>query len=175
VQLTPRRYDHPDAQLLIAAVQQEYVQRYGSEDDSPVDPDEFAEPSGLFVVGYQDDEPVVMGGWRRHGDDHPETRWAGNAAEIKRMYVVPAARGRAYARGVLCHLEQTAHAAGIDWLLLETGLRQPEAIALYRACGYQDVPSFGHYAGTPEAVHLGKQLSDEPALSGWPGVPRHYG
>jgi GNAT superfamily N-acetyltransferase len=165
VQLTSRRYDDLDALLLIAAVQQEYVQRYGSQDDSPVDPDEFAAPSGLFVVGYQDSEPVAMGGWRRHGDDHPETQWAGTAAEVKRMYVVPAARGRGYARGVLRHLEETAHAAGVDWLLLETGLRQPEAIALYRACGYQDVPTFGHYACAPEAIHLGKRMSDEPALS----------
>ena len=125
-----RRYDHPDARLLIAEVQQEYVRRYGGPDDSPVDPEEFAVPLGTFVVMYVDGVAAAMGGWRRHGAEHPETEWAKPAAEIKRMYVAPAARSKGYARALLAYLEDAARTIGIEWLVLETGLKQPEAIAL---------------------------------------------
>jgi len=123
-----------------------------------VDPEEFAAPNGLFVIGYADEVPVASGGWRRHGADHPETKWAGKPGEIKRMYVSPAARGLGYGRAVLAHLEETARTAGLDWLLLETGLRQPEAMALYRSSLYRPVPAFGHYACVPLSLHLGKPL-----------------
>ena len=142
-------YDHPDAALLIAEVQQEYVVRYGDVDLTPVDPAEFAAPHGLFLVGYLDGTPVATGGWRRHGE---------HDAEIKRMYVNAAARGRGLARAVLAELEETARAAGLHRLVLETGDEQPEAIALYRSSGYTPVTPFGYYADAPESVHLGKIL-----------------
>jgi GNAT superfamily N-acetyltransferase len=142
-------YDSADAQLLTAEVQLEYVQRYGGEGDTaPVDTTEFDGANGRFFMIYVDDVPAGMGGWRRHGDD----------AEIKRMYVRPAYQGRGLARALLAELERTAAAAGIGRLILETGLAQPEAIALYRSAGYQDVPAFGFYAGEPDSVHLGKTL-----------------
>lgn len=139
-------YDHPDAVALIAEVQQEYVVRYGDVDGTPVDPAEFAPPRGLFLVAYVDGTPAACGGWRAHGAD----------AELKRMYVSPAFRGRGLARAVLEALERTAAEAGFARVILETGQRQPEAIALYRSSGYEPVPSFGFYAEAPEAVHLGK-------------------
>jgi GNAT superfamily N-acetyltransferase len=151
-------YDHPDAARLIAEVQSEYVRRYGGPDDSPVQPAQFSAPSGLFAIGYRDQAPVVMGGWRLHERDDPHTGWAWPAAEIKRMYVTANARGAGFARQMLAYLEQTAGARGARWVLLETGSKQPEAIELYRSSGYQDVPAFGHYADAPLAVHLGKQV-----------------
>ena len=99
-----------------------------------------------------------MGGWRRHEDGHPQTSWAAPMVEIKRMYVAAAARGRGYARAMLVYLEDTARQGGARWLLLETGSRQPEAVELYRSCGYQPVPPFGHYATTKLSIHLGKDL-----------------
>ena len=151
-------YDHPDAELLIAEVQAEYVRRYGGPDDSPVQPGQFSAPEGLFAVGYQNQQPVAMGGWRLHEPDDPRTGWASPVAEVKRMYVVAAARGAGFARQMLAFLERTAAEHGARWVLLETGSRQPEAIALYRSAGYQDVPPFGHYAEMPLSVHLGKQV-----------------
>lgn len=151
-------YDHPDAELLIAEVQAEYVLRYGGQDDSPVQPAEFGPPDGLFAVGYRDQLPVVMGGWRLHEPDDPQTGWASPAAEVKRMYVVAAARGAGFARQMLAFLERTAAERGARWVLLETGGKQPEAIALYRSAGYRDVPPFGYYAEWPLTVHLGKQV-----------------
>ena len=144
-------YDHPDAVALIAEVQQEYVVRYGDEDLTPVDPAEFAPPRGLFLVGYVDGLPAACGGWRAHETD----------VELKRMYVRPAARGRGLARAVLAELEATALAAGYRRVILETGSKQPEAIALYASSGYEPVPSFGFYADAPESVHLGKVVDVE--------------
>lgn len=161
-------YDHPDAQRLIAEVQAEYVQRYGGPDSSPVDPLEFQPPQGLFAVGYLGAEPVAMGGWRRHDDEHPQTSWAAPSVEVKRMYVTVATRGRGHARAMLAYLEDTARQAGARWLLLETGSRQPEAVQLYQSCGYQPVPPFGYYADRELAIHLGKDLLaavDEPAAA----------
>lgn len=151
-------YDHPDAALLIAEVQAEYVLRYGGPDESPVQPGQFSAPDGLFAVGYRQQLPVAMGGWRLHEPDDPHTGWASPAAEVKRMYVVAAARGAGFARQMLAFLERSAADRGARWVLLETGSKQPEAIALYRSAGYQDVPPFGHYAETPLSVHLGKQI-----------------
>jgi GNAT superfamily N-acetyltransferase len=149
-------YDHPHARALIAEVQQEYVRRYGEEDITPVDPAEFAAPLGRFLVGYLDDEPVACGGWRAHDGEHPE--FADGDAEIKRMYVVPAARGRGLARAMLAALERTAVEAGRRRIVLETGLKQPEAISLYRSSGYQRVPNFGAYRHHPYSVCFAKPL-----------------
>jgi len=151
-------YDSADAQRLVEEVQQEYVTRYGGRDRARVDPAEFAPPHGLFAVAYDGDEPVGIGGWRRHELGAYGGLPGERPAEIKRMYVSDGARGRGVARAVLAYLEDTAREAGVDWLVLETGQRQPEALALYRSSGYVDVPHFGTYACAPMAVHLGKQL-----------------
>lgn len=133
---------HPDAARLVEAVQAEYVVRYGSRDDSPVDPRDFEDPLGCFFVGYLDDEPVATGAWRRSA---VQALGTGVTAEVKRMYVVPAAQRRGIARRMLAHLEATAAVAGVEALVLETGMKQPEAIELYLSCGYEPVPGFGHY------------------------------
>ncbi|MBM9460919.1 GNAT family N-acetyltransferase [Nocardioides sp. zg-536] len=148
-------YGHPDATALIARVQAEYVARYGSPDEAPIDPALFDPPAGLFLLAYDGTTPVATGAWRRS----PVRALGGtNAVEVKRMYVVPEHRGRGAARAVLAELERTAADAGHDLAVLETGLKQPEAIALYRSCGYVEVPGFGHYAGSPLSRCFGKRL-----------------
>lgn len=149
-------YDHPDAVKLIEEVQQEYVTRYGDPDVTPVDVSEFAPPRGLFVVGYLDGVPVACGGWRAHDGPAPLLRQGD--AELKRMYVVAAARGRGLSRVLLAELERTARNAGRKRVVLETGTRQPEAIALYRSSGYTDIPKFGAYRDHPLSVCLAKGL-----------------
>ena len=134
-------YGHPDAERLIEEVQAEYVARYGGRDEAPIDPLEFAPPEGSFFVGYLDADPVATGAWRRSGVERLGTA---ATAEIKRMYVVPRAQRRGVARRVLAHLEETAREAGFEALVLETGIRQPEAIALYESSGYVRIPGFGY-------------------------------
>ncbi|MGZ5369946.1 GNAT family N-acetyltransferase [Aeromicrobium sp.] len=143
-------YDHPDVVRLTVEVQAEYAIRYGGEGDTaPIENDEFVPPNGHFVVACLGENPVGMGGWRRHGAE----------AEVKRMFVRGVYRGRGIARAILTELETSAAEAGITRLILETGMVQPEAIALYRSSGYTDVPAFGFYAEAELSVHLGKQLS----------------
>lgn len=149
LELREEPYDGPAAATLVAQVQQEYVARYGGPDEAPVDPDEFGPPDGRFLVGYLDGEPVACGGIRRL-DPH--------TAELKRMYVVPAARGRGLSRVVLGALEDLARRLGCRRVVLETGLRQPEAIRLYETSGYQPIEGFGHYAGEPLSLSFGKAL-----------------
>lgn len=147
--------DHPDAQRLIAEVQQEYVRRYGGEDDTPIDASEFAAPRGTFVVGYRNEVAVACGGWRCREAD-PE--FATGDAEIKRMYVVAAQRGRGLSRVLLAELERRAVAARRRRLVLETGNRQPEAIGLYLSSGYTEIPRFGLYRCEPGCRCFAKLL-----------------
>jgi GNAT superfamily N-acetyltransferase len=138
---------HPDAALLVEEVQQEYVRRYGGRDETPIDPTYFDEPMGAFFVGYLDDRPVATGAWRRRTDVVVGGTW--QTAEVKRMYVAPSARRLGLARAMLAHLEETARTAGAGAMVLETGLRQPEAITLYESAGYTRVPGFGYYRDAP--------------------------
>ena len=155
IRLVP--YDHPDVRRLVDELQSYFVEIYGGPDRTPVDPAEFTEPAGAFFVVYESGEPVAMGGWRRlePGMDGVPGR---SPVEIKRMYVVADRRGRGHARALLGHLERNAAAAGADWAVLVTGGPQRDAIALYRACGYEDIGRYSVYADEPDAVHLGKRL-----------------
>jgi GNAT superfamily N-acetyltransferase len=148
--------DHPDARLLIEGVQQEYVVRYGGRDDTPMDPGEFAPPRGAFFVGYREGRPVMMGAWRFRDD--VSRLGSARPAEVKRMFVVPAARRRGLARVMLAHLEDSARVAGAEVMIMETGTAQPEAMALYRAAGYERVEPFGHYQDRPQNRCYGRRL-----------------
>jgi GNAT superfamily N-acetyltransferase len=143
-------YDGPAAQQLIAEVQLEYVARYGGPDTTPVEPGEFAPPHGRFVIGYDGTTAIAMGGIRLISD---------GVAEIKRMYVVPTARGNGLSRAVLAHLEQLGRDMGACEVVLETGMRQPEAMQLYETSGYRRIHGFGHYRDEPESVSYGKSLA----------------
>lgn len=156
-------YAHPDAVRMVAEVQAEYVVRYGGEDRSPVDPLTFLPPHGIFLVGYEDDEPVATGAWRR--SDVP-VQGARTTAEVKRMYVAPVARGRGRARAVLAELERTAREHGVEGMVLETGVAQPEAIALYESSGYVPVPPYGYYRDSPLSRCFGKLLAPTAGPTG---------
>jgi GNAT superfamily N-acetyltransferase len=155
VELRTLTLDHPDAQRLVAEVQLEYVQRYGGEDSTPFEPAEFVPPLGTFVVVYLDGVAVASGGWRSH---EAGAEFEDGDAEIKRMYVVPAARGQGFARLVLAELERRAVAAGRRRLVLETGTRQPEAIGLYLSSGYTEIPRFGVHRCEPDSRCFAKLL-----------------
>ncbi|MGF1429323.1 GNAT family N-acetyltransferase [Kitasatospora sp. LaBMicrA B282] len=150
-------YDHPDAEKLTAEVQQEYVRRYGAVDLTEMRAEHFAAPHGTFVVGYLDGAPVACGGWR--AKDAGQSFLRDGDAELKRMFVVPSARGRGLARTMLRHLEELAAAAGRRRVVLETGTEQPEAVALYESEGYRPITKFGIYRDAPECICLGKDLA----------------
>ena len=150
LELRPARLDDPEVVAMIDEVQAWYVEIYGGRDDDPTDPEEFAPPRGRFLVGWQDGGAVAMGGW---------SRLPGSTdAKIRRMYVRPQGRRSGFAAALLAELEASAKEAGATRTVLTTGTPQTAAIAFYRARGYTEVPSFGFYADSPTAVHLGKDL-----------------
>jgi GNAT superfamily N-acetyltransferase len=155
-QLRPASYDSPDAMALTEQAQLFYVELYGGPDDTPFTVDEFAPPLGRFYVGYLDERPVAMGGWRFSPVLAPVG--AIRPAEIKRMFVRADVRQLGLAQRVLAALEATALDAGADWMILETGRPQVAAVGLYRASGYVDIAPFGFYADKPSVVSLGKRL-----------------
>lgn len=130
--------------------------RYGEQDATPVDPAQFAAPLGHFVVGYLDGVPVACGGWRAH--DVADGSIRVGDAEIKRMYTADSLRGKGLARVVLAGLETAARVAGRRRMVLETGLRQPEAIGLYESSGYRRIDNFGVYRHHPESLCYAKDL-----------------
>jgi putative acetyltransferase len=144
--------DSPVARRLIEALNAELSGRYPEAGATHfrLDPDEVAPGRGAFLVAYEGDEPVGCGAFRRLDRD---------TAEIKRMFVVPERRGRGLAGAVLEALEGEARADGIVRLVLETGVRQPDAIALYRRFGFRDIPAFGEYIGSALSVCMGKDLT----------------
>jgi GNAT superfamily N-acetyltransferase len=142
-------FDAPESVALIDAVQAEYVVRYGTPDETPTAGEEFTPPGGIFLVGWEGSIPVACGGLRLIEP---------GVVELKRMYVVPAARRRGIARALLRQLEVEAVELGAVELRLETGSMQPEALAMYSAEGYLPTLPFGFYADHELAHHLAKKL-----------------
>ncbi|WP_353943100.1 GNAT family N-acetyltransferase [Streptomyces sp. HUAS MG91] len=138
-------FGHPDAVALNDRVQLEYAERYGDEGDvTPLDPTMFDAPRGHYLIAYDAaGVPLATGGWRTQ--DENDEGYADGDAELKRMYVTPEARGLGLARRILAALEEDARAAGRTRMVLETGTKQPEAIALYLSSGYEPCAKFGHY------------------------------
>ncbi len=160
IEFRPVPFGDAEVRSLIDDVQREYAGIYGSGDRTPLQPEMFDPPDGLFLVGFADGgagaEAVVMGGWRRRVDIPQLVE--GHVVELKRMYVVPSRRGTGLAQLMLTRLEDTARAAGAELMILETGQPQTAAVALYRGAGYADTVRFGYYADEPSAVYLSKRL-----------------
>ena len=136
------------AAALVAELCDELSRRYGRP-PSPFTTDEAADPRAGFVVARLNGAPVGCGALRRIDEA---------TVEVKRMYVAPAARRHGIARRILSELERLAAAHGYSRVILETGTRQPEALALYEAAGYQRTANYGRYVGNPEAVCFEKRL-----------------
>lgn len=138
----------PPASELLEAMVSELEPLYGRIDvpQAPsATPADFAPPGGSFLIGYQDGEPVCVGGIKRLPD---------GACEIKRMYVVPQARGRGVARKLLEALEDEARSLGYELARLDTGPRQPHAERMYRAAGYAEI---GNFNANPFASFWGEK------------------
>jgi GNAT superfamily N-acetyltransferase len=139
----------PPASDLIEAMVDELVPLYGRIDGANAPratPADFSPPGGVFLVGYSDGgEPLCGGGVKRLGE---------GVAEIKRMFVVPAARGQGLAGELLTALEAAARALGYARVRLDTGPEQPHAERLYRRSGYTEIPD---YNGNPYASYFGEK------------------
>ena len=112
----------------------------------------FELPEGLFLVAERDSTAVGCGGFRLCVEGPPRT------AEVKRLFVIPEARGTGVARFLMDELERRAAGAGYERMWLETGIEQPEALGLYAAIGYTTITPYGEYKDTGVSVCLAKDL-----------------
>jgi putative acetyltransferase len=112
--------------------------------------DMFEPPDGAFLVVRDDDGHAVGCGGVCRFD---ETR-----AELKRMYVVPAARGQGLGRRLLVELEEHARSFGYEAIVLETGDRQPESFGLYMSAGYERIPCYPPYSERSLSLCFEKRL-----------------
>ena len=101
------------------------------------------------VVAYIANVPVACGAIKQIEE---------SVAEVKRMYTLPAHRGKGIAAQVLQELEGWAAESGYQKCVLETGRRQPDAVALYQKSGYHIIPNYGQYAGVDNSVCFEKRL-----------------
>ena len=141
----------PPARTLIAALNNELSRTYPEEGACHfrLDADEVAHGRGAFLITWRSGKPIGCGAIRRIG-----TR----TGELKRMYVIPEERGRGIGRAILQALEGEGRALGISRVVLETGVRQREALALYERAGFVRIAPFGEYVASPLSVCLAKEL-----------------
>ena len=158
VKIVEERIDSLVGDPLVRAQWRELLARYGVPDADPdgLTADHLAPPDGVFLVAWDGDGAVACGGIRR---------FDATTGEIKRMYTAPDARRRGISRAILRELEQRARAIGYTRLVLETGTKQPEAIALYESEGYARVENYGYYRDAPQSRCYAKDLAPLPRSS----------
>lgn len=141
--------ENPDFQALVALLDHELRVRDGDEHAF------FAQYNKLdnikhVVVLFDQGQAMGCGAFKEYEP---------GVAEIKRMYVATQQRGRGIASQVLKELESWTQELGYRRLILETGVRQPEAIGLYGKAGYNPIPNFGQYAGVESSRCFEKRFA----------------
>ena len=134
--------EHKDFQSLVAQLDNDLALRDGDEHEFY---HQFNSIDSLkhCIVVYQDTLAAGCGAFKVFDK---------NSVEIKRMYVPPTYRGQGIATQILNALEKWASEIGYHNCVLETGIRQPEAIALYEKHGYLRIPNYGQYIGVANSV-----------------------
>ncbi len=139
--------------VLIAALDAELAAMYPEPGANhfQLDPEQVLGSRGAFLIVRRGAAPVGCGALRLIDDE---------TGELKRMYVAPAERGLGLGRRLVAALEAEARARGAHRLVLETGIRQHAALALYERCGFVRIPLYGEYLSSPDtSVCLGKELA----------------
>jgi ribosomal protein S18 acetylase RimI-like enzyme len=140
IAITEERPDTPDAQALIEELEAPLATLYPRESRHGFSVEKLLRERVAFFVSRDDGQAAGCGGVMIVGSDY---------AEIKRMYVRPAFRGRRLGRLMLEHLVAHARAHGLGVVRLETGIHQREAIALYESGGFRRIGPFGPYTDDP--------------------------
>lgn len=141
----------PDARRLIALSDAYMTALYPPESNHFEKPEALAQPHVRFLGIHVDGQLVACGGVKLLDDD-------GRYGEIKRVFVLPAQRGKGLARMIMAALEDGLRRDGYPLARLETGVAQPEALGLYRALGYVERTPFGAYRPDPLSVFMEKRL-----------------
>lgn len=128
---------------------------YPAESNHMANPDTLAQSHVHFLGVTVDQTVAACGAVKVMHDD-------GHYGEIKRLFVLPEFRGRGLSRALMVALESHLQSLQIEWVRLETGIHQPEALALYRQMGYRERGPFGAYRLDPYSVFMEKRLHAEP-------------
>ncbi len=153
--------DHPDVAPLVSALLAELTGMYEDDDHDAGAPIAATSGSASWVLLRDDDgTPLGCGAVQRLSNSLPGA--PATHGEIKRVYVVPEARGRGFSRRIMTGLTGVAAGLGYTWLQLETGTEQPGALGLYESSGWQRVPDYGQYAEDPRSICLGKVVPPTP-------------
>jgi len=139
---------HPDFIDLVKHLDVELAERDG-EDHSFYAQYNKIDKIKYAVVAYENDKPVACDAIKEYTP---------GIMEIKRMYTLPAYRGKGVATKVLIELESWAAELSFKKCILETGKKQPEAIALYKKNGYKIIPNYGQYAGIENSMCFEKEI-----------------
>jgi putative acetyltransferase len=153
IDIRPSQLSSPDAVRLIAALNAELTATFPEPGAThfSLSGAQVEAGDGAFFVAYLDGAAVGCGAVRRMDEA---------TAELKRMYVQPAARGQGIGRALVVALEREAHRIGATQVVLETGTRLAPAIRLYESMGYSRIPLFGEYLASPEtSLCFGKSIA----------------
>ena len=141
--------DQPEVRSLLAQSDAYFASLYPAESNHLVDIATLCAPRVRFLVARLGTTAVGCGAL---------VLGPPGEAEIKRMFVAPRARGLRIGRQILEALEATARAEGVRVIRLETGIRQPEALQLYRSSGYAERGPFGSYQPDPLSAFFEKRF-----------------
>jgi putative acetyltransferase len=161
LEIAPDAITSDVATALIAQLNEELSARYPEPGATHfrLDPSEVAPGNGVFLVARWLGRPVGCGALRSLREAGGMHELGARVGELKRMYVAPDVRGQGIGRALLERLEAEARALGLTRLVLETGTRQEEALALYSRAGFIGIPAYGEYGASPgTSVCLGKSL-----------------
>jgi GNAT superfamily N-acetyltransferase len=136
---------------LIIELSAELGTLYGGDGTAAFVASDVTVPRAAFVVAWLDGFPVGCGALR-------PTKEKEDTAEVKRMYVRPVARGKGLSLRILGKLESLASDFGYKTVILETGIRQPQAIGLYETSGYVRMGCYGQYEDDPLSLCFQKSL-----------------
>jgi len=142
--------DQAEVHALLTASDAYMASLYPAESNHMVDVSTLKQRHVTFLVARAEGRAVGCGA---------VVQSANGWAEIKRMFVSPAARGRQVGRKLLERLEAVARDKGITALRLETGISQPEALALYRSAGFREIEPFGDYRPDPLSLFMEKTIT----------------
>ena len=141
--------DQAEVRALLSASDAYSASLYPAESNHLLDVAALRRPEVSFMVARLGGRAVGCGALLRRGAEY---------GEVKRLFVAPAARGKRLGRELLEALEKVALRQGLAVVRLETGTKQPEALALYRAAGYLERPPFGDYRADPLSIFMEKRL-----------------
>lgn len=142
------KWDNPDFRELVLLLDLEFRERYGAIQDE-YDRHNTTGPSTVILVAYSENKPVGCGAFRKFDSE---------TVEIKRMFVRKEFRGKGISKIILKQLEEIAAEQGYTTAVLETGIKQQEAIALYKKSGYKQTQKYGPYADLEFSICMSKKI-----------------